>query len=206
MISAFFISLISILHSTPNTNFLDINAESIYFVARGTKNKRAIIADNFNIMSKVVTHIGIGVKDGKENQLEVFNVDINSSGNALRCESLESFVSSKEIFYYGIWELKVGKRNVRKIRLILRDMKNLQISFDHDFHLENGNLNFYCSEFVWQILNKSNLKSHVFNPVSKELDTSSLRKILKRDTLVYIPTDFFLTLQGATKIKEEFPR
>ena len=172
---------------------------NIYLVCRGTTSKQNLIAENFNIRNKKITHIGIGFKH--QQKFTIYNVsyDKKINNNSLLVETLDDFIAIPDIFHLEIWEINSNKGDVAKLKLILNKYLNKSIAFDYYFNL-NDNENFYCSEFVAKILN--GLNDFQYNPCKKE-SNKLLKSIIKSDIFEYFPVDFFLQNPNITKIFEK---
>lgn len=181
------IDYINIVLSSFNTE-QKLNEDNIYLICRGTKNKQNLIAKNFNITNKEITHIGIGIYENES--LKIFNVSVDKKINnkSLIVETFKDFINIIDIFHIEVWAINESNENKIKLKSILNKYMEKNIAFDYSFNL-NDNENYYCSEFVAKILNE--LNSFQYNTNKKEVNRI-LKKITKADEFEYFPVDFFL--------------
>lgn len=173
---------------------------AIYFVARGTLSKRELIGDRFNIFTKEITHVGLGlVTNGT---LYIYNVssDKKEKNSSLIVEKIADFKNVNDIFFMGIWQYKCSKQSILKVRNEIAKIKKHDISFDRKFVLRDDN-QLYCSEFVYKVI--SCLKELNFKPAVKKLNLLE-EQVLGVEKLTYIPVDFFMSNKSITKIKSEY--
>lgn len=177
----------------------ELNSNSIYFVGRGTLSKKELIGERFNLLNKQLTHIGLGFIEN--DTLQIYNVssDKKEKNSSLIVETISDFKNVNDIFYFGIWEYKMTKKNIKKIKSELLKIIKTQITFDKKFSLENDN-QLYCSEFVYKVL--VTIKELNFKPTTIELNRIE-QQILENEKLIYIPVDFFLNNKNIKEIKTE---
>jgi hypothetical protein len=175
---------------------------SIFIFTRCTGLKVEYIAKDFNIIDTLSTHVGIGLK--VNNEYKIYNVsnDVKIQNSSLICENLESFINLEDIKYYSIWELNVNNIEMKMISEIFDEYNKLKIDFDFDFNIQNDN-KFYCSEFVYDVLQKINSKKFYYIPLKKDLN-QFYQRILNRSNLEYIPVDFFREMDLFKKIDESY--
>ncbi len=176
------------------------NKKSIYLVCRGTQSKKFIVGDKFNLCDTNSTHVGIAFS--LKNELLIYSVeDVTSQKSALQAHSIKSFVYPHDIFYLSIWQAKVNRSELKRLRKLCNDYARRQLFFDYLFQLgENDTL--YCSEFCAMMLNKSYLKDLKFQPTIRGIFDSFYEIILGRKYLFYYPVDFFQVNGLFTKIVE----
>jgi len=179
--------LTKFVYSQPNNIF---EKKFAYLIFRSTENKINIIAKDFNISDTLMTHVGLGIYF--ENKIMIYNIDVSDIDSALKVDNLESFTSINQIKAFSIWKLPVNNTQYRKLKNYLLDLRNNFFEFDYSF--TRNNKKYYCSEFVYEMLLKSNIIKQTLY-VSKELN-SFYSKALKKDTLIYIPVDSFLYLEN----------
>jgi predicted DNA binding protein len=178
-----------------------IDEDCIYIFTRSTMSKRGFIAEDFNIHDNLSTHVGIGFVENKKYLIyNVDNVKKNENQSSLIKEDYNSFVRLDDIYYSSIWKYKITKSNKIKLIEILKSFERENITFDKEFKLTNSNL--YCSEFVFLVLSKLDLTMK-YEPPKKELN-SFYSNLLKRNTLEYIPVDFFLELNCFELVEHKF--
>ena len=109
--------------------------DAIYIFARSTEHKVNIIAEDFNLQDKQITHIGIGYFEN--DSIKIFNVSnfkTDEKGSALISESYASFVDLSDVTYSSIWKLKSDEKEIAKLKSILEEYSKDKIKFD-DFYL-----------------------------------------------------------------------
>lgn len=180
----------------------DINA--IYLVCRSSQSKKSVIAEDFNLNDSLITHIGLGYVE--KDSLVVFNVsnDKKSIDNSsLLRESLNSFIYQEGISYYSVWEYKTNALEINKLKKIIAEYLKRRIDFDYSFKIgKDKHSELYCSEFVYEVLSKTNRKKFYCLPETRKLNLFYSRA-LHREILEYIPVDFFTKFNVFTKIYEQ---
>jgi hypothetical protein len=173
--------------------------DNVYLICRGTKNKQNLIAENFNITHKEITHIGLGIIEN--DSLNIYNVSVDKKTNnsSLIVETWEDFKKLPDIFYIGAWAIKSNKNDTSKLKSILSKYIDKTIAFDYNFNLEDDD-NFYCSEFVAKVLNE--LNTFIYKSYKKETN-SILKRITTKDEFDYFPVDFFLQNPEINQVYEE---
>lgn len=196
------ISLFLLLISLSNINNNVQKSEYLYLFTRSTHLKSSYIAEDFNIKDTLSTHVGIGIKS--KESLSIFHVIDNKKNNnsSLVKESKDQFINEYGITYYSIWRAKVSKQEHDLIVNTLNNYLRKKITFDKNFILSEDN-NLYCSEFVYNIFKSLNSIKFDYKPINKELSPFYC-KILKRDSLEYIPVDFFTELDIFEKQEDIF--
>lgn len=183
---------------------ISFKKNEIYIVARSTIFKTKIIAEDFNLIDKKITHIGLGILEN--DSLTVYHISSemnNDESSSLVSEGFNSFAYCNDVTYVSIWSSKLGKRSLSSLKRYISTLKQSFINFDNSFSLSlsNDDRSLYCSEFVYKALLETGKKKFLFKPVSKKLN-DIYQKFLQRDTLEYIPVDFFQTL-GFKKVYEK---
>lgn len=187
----------------PGFDKVKFQAEKLYMIARGTKSKQGIISKNFNSADTNITHIGLAYYELPTRKLKIYNISTEKKlKNALVVESIEEFVSPKDIFYLGIWECSLKKSQFLKVKKVLSGYERRLITFDYDFDLQNADSSLYCSEFCWNILNSVSTGQFSYKPKTKLVTNSFFKNVIGRDTLTYVPVDFFMSFSGFRKMKE----
>ena len=130
-----------------------------------------------------------------QDSIIIYNVKLVKNLNALKIESLNSFLDQSDLCYYRIWKINLTDREFKDLKSILQKLSASFIQFDYDFYLSSDLEKLYCSEFVWMIFNKLS-GSCEFKPVKIDTRNIGLDKILKREVLEYIPVDFFLSYKN----------
>jgi hypothetical protein len=176
--------------------------DAIYIFARSTEHKVNIIAEDFNLQDKQITHIGIGYFEN--DSIKIFNVSnfkTDEKGSALISESYASFVDLSDVTYSSIWKLKSDEKEIAKLKSILEEYSKDKIKFDDFFILDESN-DYYCSEFIYRVLKKVNRNKFGFNPINKKLN-AFYSNALHRKEFVYIPVDFFQSFTIFEKVYEK---
>ncbi|WP_432672489.1 hypothetical protein [Flavobacterium sp. SM2513] len=180
-----------------------IDEDCIYIFTRSTMSKRGFIAEDFNINDTLSTHVGIGFVENKKYVIyNIDNIKKNENQSSLIKEDYNSFVRLDDIYYSSIWKYKITKSNKIRLIEILKSFERENITFDKEFKLTNSNSNLYCSEFVFLVLTQLNLTIK-YEPPKKKLN-SFYSSLLKRNTLEYIPVDFFLELHCFKLVENKF--
>jgi hypothetical protein len=186
--------------------YLEKDQKALYFVGRSTSFKAGIIAKEFNSIDTTLTHIGIGMFIN--DTLKIYNVSDSEQdrfGSNLLCQSIKEFSNITDIINIKIFKLKVSKKIRRNILSAISKYQSRKITFDYDFKFENGD-SLYCSEFVFQLLKEVGLNDINKTYFQKKVLSPFLSYALKRETLFYIPVDFFLSLKDVKHIFEQnFP-
>ncbi|RYG32183.1 MAG: hypothetical protein EOO01_34550 [Chitinophagaceae bacterium] len=165
----------------------------IYFVGRASTQKSSIIATGFNLTDTLISHVGIGFKD--KGVLKIFHVE-DRPGNAFQISSLQQF-HQPGIFYYCVYALPVSNEHILKLKALLRN--HLPVSFDKQLLLNNEFL--YCSEFCYNLLKEVNPEKFTLLPTTRRISQPFILAFLGRDTITYIPVDFFLKYPGIKKVE-----
>lgn len=178
-----------------------LNDTSIYIFARGTKQKAAIIAEEFNLEDRKITHVGIGFKDNR--QVYIYHVTDNGSNiSALQIDSIASFVISNDVYFFSVWEMPSRENEIAELKKICKSFRNKRIYFDAAFNM-GDNDTLYCSEFCATVLNRLGNKLLSFATHQKQISSEFARAVLGRTMLSYFPVDFFQRGSGF-KIKYEY--
>jgi len=168
---------------------IQLKENTIYIFARGTTTKSGIIAHAFNIADTNITHVGIGFYEGHTTR--IYNVaDVTNKTGALLIDSLETFISGEDVYYFEIWEATVTDREFITFRKCLKKEASKHIVFDSFFKLQDDDT-LYCSEFCNKILQKTDISKFNFKPSSVLLNNPLYENILGRKKLLYFPVDFF---------------
>ncbi|MEP5256128.1 MAG: hypothetical protein ABJQ39_13785 [Winogradskyella arenosi] len=174
---------------------------SIFIFTRSTALKVNYIAKDFNLSDSLSTHIGVGYKI--DNEYKIYNVSYDKVENntALICEDLETFIGVNDIVQFSIWKFTLDVNQINRFKKAIKEYLEKQIIFDKRFQIKDDDA-FYCSEFVYNILNKTDSVKFGFEPISKELN-EFYAIALGRKILKYIPVDFFQTFAFFEKVDEE---
>lgn len=164
--------------------------ESLFVICRGTKTKSGLIAKNFNLSDTNATHVGIAFE--RFNNLRIFNVtnEKYKDENALRVDSLASFIENEDIYYLSIWKINTSPEEFKLAMTFIDRELEKKIQFDYNFRISDDDT-LYCSEFCIRLLKFINSEKFKFNPQKKELKSLLLEAVLKRKILNYFPVDFF---------------
>jgi hypothetical protein len=174
----------------------------VYLFFRGTETKEGIISKEFNLESKYISHVGLGIFiDGN---LKIFHVINSNKENHLECSSLYNFFDKKkEVTYTAIWKVEdLTDSNLLELTEVINSFKKKKIRFDLTFSGKDDN-KLYCSEFVVEVLNKIDPIKFKFDKSKRKLNGFQ-SKFLRKDSLEYYPADVFLNNQNFLKIHESF--
>ncbi|RYG47863.1 MAG: hypothetical protein EOO01_14260 [Chitinophagaceae bacterium] len=168
----------------------------IFFLGRASTVKSSLIAKEFNITDSLISHVGIGIIE--HGALRIYHVE-DKAGNAFSACTLDEFLSFG-IFYYCVYSLPLSSGSLERIVNLLKE--HPPVKFDKNLRLNNDDL--YCSEFAYQILTSVEPEKFLQPPVTKKVTDQFARSYLGRDSISYIPVDFFLMYPGIRKIVSAF--
>lgn len=140
----------------------------------------------------MITHTGIGIS--VDSTFLIFDINPVPSGNAISIGDFSSFINDPGLTYYGIWKLRLSGKQKKTLRKQLKSIIKKPVAFDFSFDLNNGRDSLYCSEFCWRLTNSLG-EGFRYQPASVETKELGLQQLLQRDTLEYIPVDYFLTFK-----------
>jgi hypothetical protein len=201
-----FLSFFILITACHNKNDLNLKTNKLdenlaYLIFRGTNTKEGFFAKDFNVSDTINSHVGLLIY---ENEWFAYNVS-NSSDNQsdLKKEKLSEFQRTKdgEVIDMSIWEIpKMDESKTLTIKKNIDTLSQKQIVFDNFFSMKKDD-KLYCSEFVVQVLSKTDPDNYKFNPVSKELK-GIYKTYFRKDSLIYYPVDIFQMNPGFKKISE----
>ena len=194
MKQALFHCMMWCVYALPYATRAQYPGHHIYFACRASIQKTSLIATGFNLSDTLISHVGIGVM--KNNVMKIFHVE-DKKGNALSIDSPEHF-TQRGIVYYCVYALPVSERELQFLDSILHS--HPATKFDYDLSLENDAL--YCSEFCLKVLKTINPAKFDFKPLTRELKLPLIRSYLGRDSITYVPVDFFLAYPEVKKVTE----
>ncbi len=172
-----------------------VKQNTVYLFCRGTASKLQLVSHEFNRKDTTITHIGIGFL--KNDKSLIYNVtNISGTANALKIDSLESFIRLSDISCFSIWECKSTVNDYNTIARILQQYDGKKIHFDYSFLLNNGD-SLYCTEFCATVLKAA---GYEIKPSTMLLNNILYESILRRKQLVYYPVDFFENDQRFRKV------
>lgn len=179
---------------------ISLDKNSFYLVCRGTQQKIGFIAEDFNTSDKFSTHVGIGIYE--KGRFLIFNVtNASLEESDLVQETLTAFSNLADIRYLSLWECHSSKKELFKLKKILRSYISRRISFDTDF--AENNSKYYCSEFCATVLKTLNATAFSFPLLEKPL-LPLYSTVLHRNVLKYYPVDFFQKNPKFHKVFEQF--
>lgn len=183
----------------PGTGSKGLSKDKIYLFCRGTRSKAYLLARGFNLADTASTHVGIGFL--KDQRFVIYNVvDESLPGqSALVVNSLNSFVSGEDVFYFSLWECNNNPRALSALKGILKNYEGRKITFDVRFQIADDDT-LYCSEFCAQVLSRVGLGQ--FQPLTRLLGNPLFEAVLDRKTIHYYPVDFFQESDGVRKVFE----
>lgn len=164
----------------------DFKKENIYLLGSGSESKQFMIARDFNISHKYLTHIALGIF--VNNELKIFEINPDNGINSkINITDWDSF-SKNSFNYIGIWEFKSNNDLSEIIKNYIYTKIQNNLTYNFSFKIDANNQE-YCSQFVANALNSTCLFS--FNPTIIELN-DKYKSIFKTNTFTYYPIDFFL--------------
>ena len=205
-----FIFLLLSLGRTPARSQVDwvveaghmkLSEDRIYIFCRGTRSKAYLLAHKFNMRDTNSTHVGIGFYH--DQRFFIYNVidEAPKDKTALVVDSLSSFLSSNEVYYFSLWECANNQRELALLKQQLTSYVNRKITFDTQFRLAEDD-SLYCSEFCAQVLNNFGGGKFEFFPLNKPLNNPLFEAVLGRRNISYYPVDFFQTSAFVRKVYE----
>lgn len=173
--------------------------EGYYLVLFETNSKIAPHLRTFNrIVGSRYNHIGLLVRKFPTNQLLHVHPDYRGTHNIIAQLSLHEFVAN-DAKICEIWQIDLTALEAQKLQHGLDSISHCKtIHYDYAFDLGNNNL--YCSEFVYQLFKSMNVKKFRFL-VSKDKLQYPLNLLYRKDSITYIPVDFFKTNTHFTPVK-----
>ena len=144
----------------------------------------------FLLKSEIITSLKIRLL--QKNKKNVYHVHPNSNkDNMILKESLTEFLTLKKhkIEYYSIF--LVDGLIKEKVENILDKEVKKGIGFDYDFDYQDSS-KLYCSEFVAKVISHCVKDSINFNFLTRKT-SFFLRMINKKDSITYLPVDFFFS-------------
>lgn len=165
--------------------------EGYYLVLFETDSKIAPHLRTFNrIEGTRYNHIGLLIRKFPTNQLLHVHPDYRSAHNVISLIDLHTFVANKAKIC-EIWQVDFTASEKQKLQLALDSLSHCKtIHYDYAFALDNGN--YYCSEFVFALFKSLGSKKFRFD-VSKNKLHYPLNLLYQKDSITYIPVDFFKT-------------
>lgn len=168
---------------------IQLENHAVYLLLRGSQTKMGGFARQYNRFGGLASHVALGIFT---DSLTIYHVNTGSA-NPMREETLAEFIHSEEesYNYLAIWKIRGMTPN--KLYTLQNNIALLQsdsIRFDYRFNFEDDSA-LYCSEFIYKVL----------EPINPELFKETLYKkvvpkehrfFLKKDSLEYLPADFFL--------------
>ena len=173
--------------------------EGYYLVLFETNSKIAPHLRTFNrIVGSRYNHIGLLVTKFPTNQLLHVHPDYRGTHNIIAQLGLHEFVAN-DAKICEIWQIDLTALEAQKLQHGLDSLSHCKtIHYDYAFDLGNNNL--YCSEFVYELFKSMNVKKFRFL-VSKDKLQYPLNLLYRKDSITYIPVDFFKTNTHFTPVK-----
>lgn len=173
--------------------------EGYYLVLFETNSKIAPHLRTFNrIVGSRYNHIGLLVRKFPTNQLLHVHPDYRGTHNIIAQLGLHEFVAN-DAKICEIWQIDLTALEAQKLQHGLDSLSHCKtIHYDYAFDLGNNNL--YCSEFVYELFKSMNVKKFRFL-VSKDKLQYPLNLLYRKDSITYIPVDFFKTNTHFTPVK-----
>lgn len=165
--------------------------EGYYLVLFETDSKIAPHLRTFNrIKGTRYNHIGLLIRKFPTNRLLHVHPDYRGTHNVISQIDLHTFVANKAKIC-EIWQVDVTTYEKQKLQHALDSLSRCKtIHYDYAFALDNGN--YYCSEFVYVLFKSFDSKKFRFD-VSKNKIHYPLNLLYRKDSIAYIPVDFFKT-------------
>lgn len=174
------------------TNFEE---NQIYLFFRETDSKAGIVSKSYNVNNYSYSHVGIGgIIDKKLMVYHILYDEENTKEfkkSEFQIETVENFFNPKNDKVSSAAIVLVNdKDNIDffKFKETIENLKRKKLRFDKKFTTQDDD-SFYCSELVYYILKKSDNKISI-NLMKKKL-TGIDKILLKRDWIIYYPTDIF---------------
>ncbi len=168
---------------------INLENQSLYFVLRGSETKMGGYARQYNRYDSKASHIALGIFS---DSIILYHVNTGKKEAFIK-ENLSDFIFSEkeEYDYLAIWKVKgVTASDLRTIKERIDHLDSINIRFDYKFDLQNDN-KLYCSEFVYKAL--LGITPNLFeNSIYTKEVPMDHRFFLKKDTITYIPLDFFV--------------
>lgn len=173
--------------------------EGYYLVLFETDSKIAPHLRTFNkIEGTRYNHIGLLIRKFPNNQLLHVHSDYRGADNMISQLDLHTFVENNAKIC-EIWQVHFTASEKQKLQHGLDSLSHCKtIHYDYAFDLGNNNL--YCSEFVYELFKSMNVKKFRFL-VSKDKLQYPLNLLYQKDSITYIPVDFFKTNAHFTPVK-----
>lgn len=173
--------------------------EGYYLVLFETDSKIAPHLRTFNrIEGTRYNHIGLLIRKFPTNQLLHVHPDYRGAHNIISQIDLHTFVANKAKIC-EIWQVDFTASEKQKLQHALDSLSRCKtIHYDYAFALDNGN--YYCSEFVFALFKSLGSKKFRFD-VSKNKLHYPLNLLYQKDSITYIPVDFFKTNTHFASVK-----
>ena len=163
--------------------------DGVYIVLLGIDDKISDYIKKYNyIPNSKYNHVALlCIEDNQKIIYDVHPRKIKFT-KKISVQTLNEFIefSDKNVNYFGVWKIPWIKSNQ------LEKLINLNLKITYDYKFENkSNLKLYCSEFVAKTIDKS--LSIPFKWIIIKRNLGKVEKyLLKKDSIEYYPTDFFL--------------
>ena len=190
--------LLLFLFSPLNCFSQTFEKNTIYLLGRGSISKQSLIADNFNIEHKKLTHIAVGYL--KKDSLVIYDISVEGGVNSRITKSNWEEFKFIDKNYLGIWGFKTNSKNILKLDKEIEILIKKQISYNFDFNLKIKD-KMYCSQLIAFVLNK--LTCFNFKPTKIKLNPT-YKSLLKTENLSCYPVDFFIKKRAFKIIYEIF--
>lgn len=184
------------------SKIMKIVKEGDIFLRNGV-GKESDLIRKFAIKDSIYTHVGILLRDsfGNYRITHIMGGVSNPKGTILQ-ESISDFISEKGNDGFAIYRLKIGKRQLNKLKKYVDSLIRLKVTFDYKFSLKSQD-SLYCTEFIINGFNYVLSGRKIFRPVTKDISLMSAKYFLNTDCLVYYPIDLFTSSKFCKKIISE---
>lgn len=173
--------------------------EGYYLILFETDSKIAPHLRTFNrIEGTRYNHIGLLIRKFPTNKLLHVHPDYRGTHNIISQRDLHEFVANNAKIC-EIWQVDLTAFEAQKLQEGLDSLSQCK-TIRYDYAFDVGNKNLYCSEFVFALFKSISAKKYRF-AVSKKKLQYPLNLLYRKDSMSYIPVDFFKTNAHFTPVK-----
>lgn len=174
---------------------------SMYFILRGSDTKLGGFARQYNKTNEFATHVALGIY---RDSLQIFHANTEAqNGQHILSENLNDFITREKDQYTYLAYWKIDTISSEEIDAVLAEIAKLQteeIKFDYKFNFESDD-KLYCSEFIYKVINKATQQKFEISMTTMAVPEEH-HFYLKKDSLVFYPSDFFLDYDGISFMSE----
>jgi len=154
------------------------------------------IVDFNEIEDKEYSHIVVFVNQNDESK---FYHILPSKNERVIKQDIDELLA-EDIKIIEIWKLEVNEQLQKRLSVILDSMSSQKVSYDFKFDYKTDD-KLYCSEFVSKALYNLDSEKFNFKTRKKEVNNPILKGLIGKDTIDYVPVDFFVKHQSFKRIK-----